>query len=90
MLSRNLSRTSVGGMLGATVAAALTVAAAAEAASPSGSSSGGAIQSATNCVYVLANPGKASGQAFAACESMRRQTGPYGTEPSLRQRQNGG
>jgi hypothetical protein len=76
-------------MLGAAVAAALTMAAAAEAASPSGSSSGGAIQSATDCVYVLANPGKASGQAFAACEAMMRRTGPYGTEPSLR-RQNGG
>ena len=62
MLSRNLSRASVGGMRGVTVAAALTMAAAAEAASPSGSSSGGAIQSATDCVYVIANPGKASGQ----------------------------
>ena len=73
-------------MRGVTVAAALTVAAAAEAASPSGSSSGGAIQSATDCVYVIANPGKASGQAFAACEAMRSQTDPYGTEPSLPQR----
>jgi hypothetical protein len=77
-------------MFGATIAAALTVAGAAQAASPSGSSSGGAMQSATDCVYLIANPGRASGQAFAACEAMMHRTGPYGTEPSLRLRQNGG
>ena len=78
-------RSMAAGRVALTVAAALASAAALGASSGafaasagSGSAGTGPLDSTTDCVSVLAQPGRATGQALQSCQAMTGETSPYG------------